>query len=92
MPVPIGHAGFRKRPGAEAAECLPGWTCWRVRGELKGPPLSELRALLDRSRASSWPLWGRRRCRRSDRDDAGLCYSRRLRLTGGVKSGTGRAP
>jgi len=54
-PVPIGHAGFAS-PGAEAAECHAGLDLLEIRGELKGPPLSELRALLDRIRAMLWRL------------------------------------
>jgi hypothetical protein len=40
----------------EAAECHAGLDLLEIRGELRGPVLSQLRALLDRTRAMLWRL------------------------------------
>ena len=40
----------------EAAECHAGLDLLEIRGELRGPELSQLRALLDRVRAMLWRL------------------------------------
>ncbi len=42
--------------GGEAAECHAGLDLLEIRGELGGEVLSELRALLDRTRAMLWRL------------------------------------
>ncbi len=42
--------------GGEAAECHAGLDLLDIRGELRGEPLAELRALLDRVRAMLWRL------------------------------------
>jgi four helix bundle protein len=42
--------------GGEAAECHAGLDLLEIRGELRGPALSQLRALLDRTRAMLWRL------------------------------------
>jgi four helix bundle protein len=56
-PMPGADRARRFRiAGAEAAECHAGLDLLEIRGELKGPALSELRALLDRVRAMLWCL------------------------------------
>jgi len=56
-PMPGADRARRFRiAGAEAAECHAGLDLLEIRGELKGPALSELRALLDRTRAMLWRL------------------------------------
>ena len=56
-PMPGADRARRFRiAGAEAAECHAGLDLLEIRGELKGPVLSELRALLDRTRAMLWRL------------------------------------
>ena len=56
-PMPGADRARRFRiAGAEAAECHAGLDLLEIRGELKGPSLSELRALLDRTRAMLWRL------------------------------------
>ena len=56
-PMPGADRARRFRiAGAEAAECHAGLDLLEIRGELKGPVLSELRALLDRVRAMLWRL------------------------------------
>ena len=42
--------------GGEAAECHAGLDLLEIRGELHGGPLTELRGLLDRTRAMLWRL------------------------------------
>ena len=46
---------FRIAEG-EAAECHAGLDLLEIRGELRGPALTELRALLERARATLWRL------------------------------------
>ena len=56
-PMPGADRARRFRiAGAEAAECHAGLDLLEIRGELKGTALSELRALLDRTRAMLWRL------------------------------------
>ena len=56
-PMPGSDRARRFRiAGAEAAECHAGLDLLEIRGELRGPALSELRALLDRTRAMLWRL------------------------------------
>ena len=56
-PMPGADRARRFRiAGAEAAECHAGLDLLEIRGELKGPALSELHALLDRTRAMLWRL------------------------------------
>jgi four helix bundle protein len=56
-PMPGADRARRFRiAGAEAAECHAGLDLLEIRGELKGPALSELRTLLDRTRAMLWRL------------------------------------
>ena len=56
-PTPGADRARRFRiAGAEAAECQAGLDLLEIRCELKGPVLSELRALLDRTRAMLWRL------------------------------------
>ena len=56
-PMPGADRARRFRiAGAEAAECHAGLDLLEIRGELKGPVVSELRALLDRTRAMLWRL------------------------------------
>jgi four helix bundle protein len=56
-PMPGADRARRFRiAGAEAAECHAGLDLLEIRGELKGPALSELRTLLDRVRAMLWRL------------------------------------
>ncbi len=56
-PMPGADRARRFRiAGAEAAECHAGLDLLEIRGELKGSTLSELRALLDRTRAMLWRL------------------------------------
>ena len=56
-PMPGADRARRFRiAGAEAAECQAGLDLLEIRGELKCPVLSELRALLDRTRAMLWRL------------------------------------
>jgi four helix bundle protein len=42
--------------GGEAAECLAGLDLLEIRGEVRGPGLSDLLALLDHVRAMLWRL------------------------------------
>ena len=42
--------------GGEAAECHAGLELMEIRGELRGSALSQLRTLLDRTRAMLWRL------------------------------------
>jgi four helix bundle protein len=56
-PMPGADRARRFRiAGAEAAECHAGLDLLELRGELKGPVMTELRALLDRTRAMLWRL------------------------------------
>jgi four helix bundle protein len=56
-PMPGADRARRFRiAGAEAAECHAGLDLLEIRGEMKGVVLSELRALLDRTRAMLWRL------------------------------------
>ena len=56
-PMPGADRARRFRiAGAEAAECHAGLDLLEIRGEMRGPVLSELRALLDRTRAMLWRL------------------------------------
>ena len=56
-PMPGADRARRFRiAGAEAAECHAGLDLLEIRGELRGPVLSELHALLDRTRAMLWRL------------------------------------
>jgi four helix bundle protein len=56
-PMPGADRARRFRiAGAEAAECHAGLDLLEIGGELKGSALSELRALLDRTRAMLWRL------------------------------------
>jgi four helix bundle protein len=56
-PIPGADRARRFRiAGGEAAECHAGLDLLEIRGELRGPALAELRALLDRTRAMLWRL------------------------------------
>ena len=56
-PMPGADRARRFRiAGAEAAECHAGLDLLEIRGEMKAEALSELRALLDRTRAMLWRL------------------------------------
>jgi four helix bundle protein len=56
-PMPGADRARRFRiAGGEAAECHAGLDLMEIRGELRGPALSQLRGLLDRTRAMLWRL------------------------------------
>jgi four helix bundle protein len=56
-PMPGADRARRFRiAGAEAAECHAGLDLLEIRREIKAEALSELRALLDRTRAMLWRL------------------------------------
>ena len=56
-PMPGADRARRFRlGGGEGAECHDGWELLESRGVLRGPALSQMRALLDRTRAMLWRL------------------------------------
>jgi four helix bundle protein len=56
-PMPGADRARRFRiAGGEAGECHAGLDLLEIRGELRGEVLTELRALLDRTRAMLWRL------------------------------------